>query len=64
MKVLHINQSDIARGMAIAGYRLHQGLLNQGIDSRLMVGTVKTSSDLVAPTHRRRRIENQLYRFA
>ena len=64
MKVLHINQSDIAGGAAIAGYRLHQGLLNQGIDSRLLVGTVKTSSDRVALTPRRRRIENQLYRFA
>ena len=64
MKVLHINQSDIAGGAAIAGYRLHQGLLNQGIDSRLLVGIVKTSSDCVAPTPRRRRIENQLYRFA
>ena len=64
MKVLHINQSDIAGGAAIAGYRLHQGLLNQGIDSRLLVGTVKTSSDRVAPTPRKRRIENQLYRFA
>ena len=64
MKVLHINQSDIAGGAAIAGYRLHQGILNQGIDSRLLVGIVKTSSDRVAPTPRRHRIENQLYRFA
>lgn len=30
MKVLQINQSDISGGSAIAGYRLHQGLLNQG----------------------------------
>ncbi|BAZ47947.1 group 1 glycosyl transferase [Nostoc sp. NIES-4103] len=64
MKVLHINQSDLGGGAAIAGYRLHQGLLAQGINSRLLVGGVKTSSDRVAtvPTSKRR-IENQLYRF-
>ena len=64
MKVLHINQSDNWGGAAIAGYRLYQGLLNQGIDFRLLVGTVKTNSDRVAQTPRRPRIENQLYRFA
>jgi glycosyltransferase involved in cell wall biosynthesis len=64
MNVLHINQSDIGGGAAIAGYRLHQGLLDQGINSRLLVETVKTSSDRVAVVpHTRRHIENQLYRF-
>ncbi len=48
MKVLHINQSDIAGGAAIAGYRLHKGLIEQGIDSKLLVGNVKTDSDRVA----------------
>jgi glycosyltransferase involved in cell wall biosynthesis len=48
MRVLHINQSDIHGGAAIAGYRLHQGLLTQGIDSRLLVGRVDTRSELVA----------------
>lgn len=53
MNVLHINQSDVSGGAAIAGYRLHQGLLAQGIDSKLLVGNVKTQSDRVdqaAPT--------------
>ncbi|MEH2191986.1 MAG: glycosyltransferase family 4 protein [Nostoc sp.] len=63
MNVLHINQSDIGGGAAIAGYRLHQGLLAQGINSRLLVGGVKTSSDRVAAVPSKRRIENQLYRF-
>jgi glycosyltransferase involved in cell wall biosynthesis len=63
MKILQINQSDIAGGAAIAGYRLHQGLLNQGIDSKLLVGSVKTDSDRVAVVSRRYRIENQLIRF-
>ena len=30
MKILHINQSDISGGAAIAGYRLHQGLAHLG----------------------------------
>ena len=62
--ILHINQSDIAGGAAIPGYRLHQGLLAQGLDSRLLVGGVKTSSDRVATVPiSKRRLENQLYRF-
>ena len=63
MKVLHINQSDIGGGAAIAGYRLHQGLLAQDIDSRLLVGSVKTSSNLVAGVPRKQRIENKLNRI-
>lgn len=63
MKVLHINQSDIDGGAAIAGYRLHQGLLAQGIDSRLLVGTVSTSSDRVEAVPRKHPLENQLLRF-
>ncbi len=60
MNVLHINQSDIAGGAAIAGYRLHQGLLAQGMDSRLLVGQVQTNSDRVAPVPRKDRTEKLL----
>lgn len=63
MKVLHINQSDISGGAAIAGYRLHQGLLAEGIDSRMLVGTMKTDSDRIASVPRKPRFENQLNRF-
>jgi glycosyltransferase involved in cell wall biosynthesis len=63
MKILHINQSDTSGGAAIAGYRLHQGLLSQDINSRLLVGTVKISSDRVAAVPRKHRIENQLSCF-
>ncbi|RUT00236.1 glycosyl transferase group 1/2 family protein [Dulcicalothrix desertica PCC 7102] len=62
MNILHINQSDISGGAAIAGYRLHEGLLAQGIDSRLLVGTVKISSDRVAYVPSNYRIEKQLFR--
>jgi len=37
MKIAHINMSDLAGGAAIACYRLHLGLLNSGIESRLFV---------------------------
>lgn len=59
MNVIHINQSDILGGAAIAGYRLHEGLLAQGVDSRLLVGKQKTSGDYVAAI-KRNPIEKQL----
>lgn len=34
MKVLHINTSDTAGGAAIAAFRLHKAMLEDGIDSR------------------------------
>jgi glycosyltransferase involved in cell wall biosynthesis len=63
MKVLHINRSDISGGAAIAGYRLHEGLLGQGVNSRLLVGMTTTSSDRVSTTPRKPRIENELFRL-
>ena len=48
MNVLHVNQSDLIGGASIAGYRLHKSLLAQGIESRLLVGKQKTTSDRVA----------------
>ena len=50
MRVLQINQSDVTGGAAIAAYRLHQGLLRQGIGSKLLVGHVTQTDALVAPT--------------
>lgn len=63
MNVLHINQFDIAGGAAIAAYRLHQGLIAQSVNSRLLVGWAKTNSDRVAAISRKSRVENRLYRF-
>ncbi|MBD2521554.1 glycosyltransferase family 4 protein [Nostoc sp. FACHB-133] len=63
MNVLHINQSDIGGGAAIAGYRLHQGLLQQGVNSKLLVGKVNTDSSLVAAVGHKYRVENQLLRL-
>jgi len=60
MNVLHFNQSDISGGAAIAGYRLHQGLLAQDVNSRLLVGSAKTKSDKVAVVPRAGRLESKL----
>jgi glycosyltransferase involved in cell wall biosynthesis len=61
MKVLHINQSDIGGGAAIAGYRLHSGLLHQGIDSKLLVAGALTDDKNVDEVPRRRYLEAALY---
>lgn len=38
MNVLHINQSDLTGGAAIAAHRLHEALTQNNIKSRLLVG--------------------------
>lgn len=37
MKILHLNTHDINGGAARAAYRLHQALLNENIDSKMLV---------------------------
>ncbi|MEC4816731.1 MAG: glycosyltransferase family 4 protein [Scytonema sp. PMC 1069.18] len=64
MHILHINQSDVSGGAAIAGYRLHQGLLAQGANSRLFVGTKKINSDRVATIARKTFQAKILRRFS
>ena len=64
MKVLHINQSDISGGAAIAGYSLHRGLLAQNVDSRLLVGVVKTGGGRVAEIRRNNLLERFLGRLS
>jgi len=50
MKVLLINTSDINGGAARAAYRLHRALLNEGIDSQMLV-QAKTSDDYTVITN-------------
>jgi glycosyltransferase involved in cell wall biosynthesis len=64
MNILHINQSDTVGGAGISGYRLHQGLLAQGINSRLLVGETKTDSDQVVSIPRKRGLEKQLFQVS
>jgi glycosyltransferase involved in cell wall biosynthesis len=63
MHVLHINQSDINGGAAIAGYRLHQGLIRQGINSSLLTANALTDDPQVAIIPRRHRIEYLLHQI-
>lgn len=63
MNVLHINQSDTKGGAAIAGYRLHQGLLTLGVESRLLVGQSEATDERVARVPRRGRTEVRLQRI-
>ncbi|WP_068815548.1 glycosyltransferase family 4 protein [Phormidesmis priestleyi] len=63
MKILHVNQSDVSGGAAIAAYRLHQGLLAQQVESHLLVGKATIKSDRVAEVSRSRRVEAQLARL-
>ncbi|MEL4893879.1 glycosyltransferase family 4 protein [Crocosphaera sp. Alani8] len=60
MKILHINQSDLSGGAAIAGYNLHQALLNQAIDSCLLVERVTTEDELVKGIPRKRKFEGKI----
>jgi glycosyltransferase involved in cell wall biosynthesis len=63
MKILHINQSDVGGGAAIAAYRLHQGLLGQGLSSKLLVGEAVSSDANVKVVSQNLRLNNQLSRF-
>ena len=58
MKVLHINQSDISGGAAIAAFRLHQSLLKHKIQSNLLVDRVTVRSENIDEIDRRRHIED------
>ncbi|XHX79218.1 MAG: glycosyltransferase family 4 protein [Stenomitos frigidus ULC029] len=64
MNVLHLNQSDISGGAAIAAFRLHQGLLAQSIDSRLLVGNATTNDERIAVIPRKPCVENHLARIS
>lgn len=63
MQVLHINQKDIAGGAAIAAHRLHQGLLQQEIDSRFLVSRQETQDDRVSLIAPASRTEKRIQRF-
>ncbi len=63
MKVLQINQSDVGGGAAIAAYRLHQGLLNRGLSSKLLVGEALTSDPKVEVIQQNLNLNRQLFRF-
>jgi len=47
MKILHLSTSDISGGAARAAYRLHQGLVENGVHSRMFVQTKYSNDHLV-----------------
>ena len=47
LKVLHISTSDIEGGAARATYRLHRGLLKQGVASQMLVRAKRTNDSSV-----------------
>jgi glycosyltransferase involved in cell wall biosynthesis len=63
MNILHINQTDIGGGASIAAYRLHQGLLQQEINSKLLVGEALTTDKNVKVIPQNLRLNNNLFRL-
>jgi glycosyltransferase involved in cell wall biosynthesis len=62
LKVLHFNQSDLVCGGACIGaYRLHQGLLDQGIDSRFLVGSATLEDEKIAVVPLKPHLEKLLF---
>lgn len=61
MKILHVNTVDIAGGAARAASRLHLALLNEGIQSQMLV-QLKSSehSSILAPTSKVEKLVNQI----
>ncbi len=50
LRVLHVSTADLAGGAARAAHRLHRALLEQGVDSRMLVQQMESrSSDISGP---------------
>ena len=56
MKILIVNSSDINGGAARAAYRLHRSLLEQGVDSQMLVQS-KQSDDYTVKTSGKTKIQ-------
>ena len=64
MRVLHLSTDDAANGAARAAYRLHQGLLEAGIASRMLVSNKSTDDESVIRPALSRRIDYRLRRYS
>lgn len=64
MKVLHVSYSDLNGGAARAVYRLHSGLISEGVDSQVLV-VDKRSSDVnvLAPSSIFKKIMGVIRRY-
>ncbi len=69
MRVVHVSTYDRANGAALAAYRLHQGLLSLGCDSKMFVSAIDSDEDdptvqcFVPPSHLRIRLRRRLRRL-
>ena len=64
MRIVHINTYDIRGGAARAAYRLHQGLLQLGEDSRMLVSHKESTDDSVysmTPTGTAEKLDEELF---
>ena len=61
MKVLHVNYYDHKGGASIGVNRLHKALLNQGLDSKILVSE-KNSNDekIIGPKSTLEELVNQI----
>jgi len=50
VRILHLNTADRIGGAAIAAHRLHVGLSERGIDSKLLVGIKSQPADMTTST--------------
>ena len=61
MKVLHVNALDISGGAAKAAHRLHQALLERGIDSQMLVLEKKSDEyTIIGPRNKLQSVVNEL----
>jgi glycosyltransferase involved in cell wall biosynthesis len=63
LQVLHISTRDGVGGAAQAAYRLHKGLLQTGIVSRMLVADKSTDDENVSVANLPRRLDHRLRRF-
>jgi glycosyltransferase involved in cell wall biosynthesis len=64
LRVLHLSTDDAANGAGRAAYRLHQGLLQAGVSSRMLVANKCTDDESVIRPALSRRIDYRLRRYS
>ena len=63
MKVLHISTKDITGGAPRASYRLHQGLLLNGVDSTILVESRESNDKNVIAYKKPMAVKDRLARY-
>lgn len=63
LKILHVNTNDITGGAAIAAFRLHTGLNNIGIDSKMFVASKRSNDGSVLRFNAPNTINSRFFRY-